>query len=392
MKKIGFSQILKSVILTSVLVFGTLSVVAPVSCCLTEEGLEIVPADTIAPSVELFTVASSREIVITCSEKIILDNISVLEVEDDFDFENFVFPDESQDVYAVADSVTYSESGLSAEIALSSQTDVGKSYLFFGVVYDISGNSLEFAQKFCGYNENPAKLLFNEIRTTYSKTKPASEYIELYVLKGGNTYGLEVVSAANGEAKKYVFPAIEVKTGEYITVHGRILEGMEGSVADELDDDLALSLDFESCDTARDLWKEGSDKIASNTDVIVLRDCVSGLLKDAVLCAESGKTEWSKKLMTEFAEKAVELGIWSDGSSPETAVCTDGMKSSLLRSISRQNTAAIVEKYAASENFPEYIASSAKDWFVTEKEGSGKNIISGATPGFENSTNPLASD
>lgn len=388
MKKMVSHQIVRSFVLTCILVFGSLSIVAPVSCRLTEEGVEVVPADTTAPAVEAFSVTSASEVVITCSEKIVLDKIGVLELSEDEDFENFVFPDENESVFASADSVTYSESGLSAEISLSTQTAVGKSYVFFGVVYDITGNSLAFAQKFCGYNDHPAKLMFNEIRTTFNKAKTAAEYIEFYALKGGNTYGLEVVSATNGEAKKYVFPAIEVKTGEYITLHGRIFEGTEDVALDELEDDLTLSVAVESCDEARDLWKEGNDRIVSNTDVVVLRDSVSGAFKDAVLLAEPGKTEWGKKLTKEFAEKAFELGIWLDGSSPENAICTDGMKSSLLRSISRQNTAEISAKYA-SDNLPDYIATSAKDWFVTEKLGKGNSAISGATPGFANSNNPF---
>ena len=60
-----------------------------------------------------------------------------------------------------------------------------------------------------------------------------------------------------------------------------------------------------------------------------------------------------------------------------------------MRSISRQNTAELAEKCADFDELPLYISSSAADWLVTDKSGTGKNTVSGATPGFENSTNPF---
>ncbi len=391
MKKKLFKEWARPVFLAMTLVIGVLLVLSPVSCRLTEEGLEIIPADTTAPSVESFDVVGSKSISIACSEKIVLDKISVFELEAGNEDEEIPLVLDEENAFAVADSITYSEDGKSCEISLTVPTNVGKSYIFSGTVYDITGNSLEFAQKFYGYNENPARLLFNEIRTTYKKDKEAVEFIEFYCLKSGNTYGFEVVSAANTESKKYVFPSIEVKQGEFITLHGKIFEGMEDTALDETGDDLTLSRANESCDTARDLWKSGTDKIASNTDVVVVRDCVSKEIKDAVLLSLSGKTEWTKALMTEFAESAFAKGIWQDGSSPVNAVCTDGMSSSILRSISRQNTAEIIEKYKDSSTLPEFIKTSANDWFVTNsyKDSETKETISGATPGYENSNVPL---
>ena len=390
MKKIFNNQIVRSVFISMLIVFSMLCVVMPVSCRLTEEGVEIFPADTVAPSVEEFSVTGARTIFISCSEKIVLSEISVVEYdgEEDLVLES-VSPVDEKSVFAIAEAITYSESMKSAEVELSSPTVVGKSYVFSGIVYDITGNSLEFQQKFSGYNENPARLIFNEVRSTYNKDKEQTEFVEFYVIKGGNTYGLEIVSAANGDAKKYSFPSIEVKTGELITVHGRTIEGTEEKAVDELGDDLTLSQTAESHDSARDLWKSGDEKIVSQTDVLVLRDSASLEIKDALLMSVSGKTAWAKKSMTEFAEAACSLGIWKSGSLPENAVCTDGTNSSLYRSVSRQNTALLAEKYADSAALPEYIESSASDWLVTDKLVENKVTASGATPGYENSTNPL---
>ncbi|MBQ4378067.1 MAG: hypothetical protein II821_02575 [Treponema sp.] len=394
MKKNLLKEILWRACFTIVLTATVLFVVSPVSCRLTEEGIEIILSDTTSPEVESFSVSGANSILLDCSEKIVLDKISVFEITEGCEEDEIPVIFDEEAAFALADCVTYSEDGKSCEILLSSSTTVGKSYIFTGIVCDISGNSLEFAQKFYGYNDNPAKLIFNEIRTTYKKEKEAVEFIEFYCLSSGNTYGLEFVSAANTESKKYSFPAIEVKQGEYITLHGRILEGLEETALDECGSDLALSTAADSCDTARDLWKSGTDKIVSNTDVVILRDSVSKKIKDAVLLSVSGKTEWTKALMKEFAAEAYESGIWKDGVLPENAVCTDGMSSSVLRSISRKNTAGLIEKYADSSEISEFISSSASDWFVTNssKDEETKATVSGATPGYKNSTVALNSE
>mgnify|MGYP007101893963 CR=1 FL=1 len=395
MKKFFSNQIVRFLILTSVLVFGTLSIVAPVSCRLTEEGLEIIPADTTAPSIETFFVSGEKSILISCSEQIVLDGISVFEIADETDEIPIEFIDgDSSAAYAVASSVSYSEDQKSVQIELSEGTKVGKNYVFSGKIYDITGNSLNFCQKFCGYNENPARLIFNELRTVCNRDSDYTEFIEFYVLKGGNTFGLEIVSGANSEAKKYVFPSLEVQQGDYIVVHGRTVfaatktaeEKTVANFADELDDDLTLSATTESCDTARDLWKTGSDKLVSANDVVVLRDSSTGTLKDAVFLSASGKTAWSKNLMKEFSEKAFNSGIWITGSTPECAIITD-YATTLYRSVSRQNTLELAKKYENPNALPDYIQTSAADWILTEKYKSGKETISGATPGTENSIN-----
>lgn len=389
MKKNFINQFFGLVLICAGIILAVLAFVAPVSCRLTEEGIEILPADTTAPEVEDFSVTGSRTLSLACSEKIVLDKIFIHELSDESSFEDSLFPGSDEDnAFAVANVISYSEDGKSAEVEVSEDMTVGKSYVFSGVVYDITGNSLEFSQKFLGYNSNPARLIFNEIRTTYNKSKSAVEFIEFYVLKSGNLFGLEYVSSANGEAKKYSFPAIDVKRGEYITLHGKVLEGMEEDAVDELGDNLSLSKAFESCDEARDLWRRGDEKIVSNTDVLILRDYLSKEIKDAVLLSQSGKKAWPKKAMTEYAEKAFSLGIWPEGSLPENAVSTDSMTSSIFRSISRQNVKKIAESYSDEAFLPKYIASYASDWIVTDKLTENKVTVSGATPGYENSSNP----
>ncbi|WP_294428187.1 hypothetical protein [uncultured Treponema sp.] len=389
MKKFFNNQIVRHLSMTCALVAAVLAFVAPSSCRLTEEGIEILPSDTTAPFIESFAVTSANSVYLDFSEPAVLDSLTLTELDSSLaEGDDWLYAQtDSSSSYAVANVITYSEDGKSSEIEFSEKTEIGKAYVFSGIVYDTTGNSMTFSQKFYGFNERPARLILNEVRTTFSKTKEAAEYVEFFALNDGNTYGLEFLSLAGGDSKKYSFPVMEVKKGEYITLHGRIFDGTEETALDETGENMALSSAVESCDTARDLWKSGNDKIASNTDILILRDITSGNIMDSLLLSVSGKTEWPRKSMRDFANTVFSLGLWKGGYQPENAVCTDGMTSSLMRSISRMNTAELAQKYADCEELPLYISSSNSDWSITDKSGTGKNTVSGATPGFENSTN-----
>lgn len=388
MKKIITKELFRSAVITLALTVSVLAAVSPMSCKLTEEGIEFVPKDTLAPEVQGFSVTGSSSVLIECSEKIVLDEISIIAVDDDMaesDEEEFNLLN-GENVFAVANAVTYSEDGKSAEVEFSSPTNIGKSYIFSGVVYDITGNSLEFSQKFWGYNENPAKLIFNEVRTAYkkdsSKGEHVIEFIEFYVLKSGNLGGLEVVSGAYGEGKKYSFPPINVSQNEFITLHTRVLDDMTETAIDELGEDFALSSAFGSCDSSRDLWVNQTKRIVNATDVLVVRNTMTESLVDAVLFRESDKEDWSNDLEKEFANTVSESGIWNPDSSVKNAIVNTSGSTSAYRTISRQNTRELSEKYADESEVPEIIPTSADDWIVT----TGSKNNSGATPGFENST------
>ena len=378
MKKKFDAGFVRSVILTMTFVVGVLVVVSPFSCKLTEEGIDIIPADTQAPCVKSFSAFSSTSIFIECSEKIVLGEISVVEVDDENSESDFLSIDD-KNVFAVANSVTYSENGKSAEICLSEPTFVGKTYIFSGVVYDVAGNSLEFCQEFSGFNENPARLIFNEVRTSYDRKSKETQFVEFYVLKSGNLSGLEYFSTANGS---YKFPAVDVKQGDYIVLHGFTVMPatktypeitIEGC-ADELGDDLTLSKTADSCATARDLWKLGGDKLASNSDVLVLRDSTTKNIYDALLLSSSGTGDWSSK------------NKWPQGADQTGAVYAKDA-STIKRTISRQNTKDLSKQYSDSATLPDFIETKSSEWIVTNYSANTlKGItLTGATPGTENS-------
>ena len=346
--------------------------IGPVSCRMTEEGIEIQPGDKTCPVVESFNLTGSGSFSVSCSEKIFVSSASVNRL----DSENL------DDEISVL-SVDYDESGKTAEITLDGSTQVGENYVFSAVITDTSGNSTEFEQEFVGFNENPAVLIFSEIRTKSDAKNNKSDFIEFYCLKGGNTHGLKLCSGAKGTDSDYIFPAIEVQAGEYITLHNRTFDS-ENAI-NETESDFALSKADESCDTARDLWRNGTDaKIGVSADVLVLKNYSNETVCDGIAYCKSTSEKWGSNLQAKYAELLFSEGIWTSGSDTSSAFKSDSA-TTVYRSISRKNVSELSEKYASGEIGK--ISGCADDWKLTEKSGSGKSIVSGATPGFENSTN-----
>lgn len=376
MKKIFTAQIVRLVSVTCALVFGALSFVAPISCKLTEEGVEVSNADTKSPQITDFALIDTKTIHLACSEKMTVEMITVSVIAADSadsatDIALLSEVDEEA-VFATADSVTYSEDGKSADITLSKETQTGKAYVFSGVVYDETGNSLSFSQRFNGFNEQPARLIFNEVRATKSKTQ--ASYIELYALTSGNVAGLEIaIAGTKSEATTYSIPAIRVKQGEYITIHCQILEKLRDGAKNELENNLALSTAKDSCDTARDLWIDSDENLFTNNSVFLLRDEASQKLYDALLLCPSKSNSWSSKVKPNFAEEAYNAGIWTTGCDIKDAVQAD-YATALARTVSRQNTAELAAKYNDDTDIPDVIPTSADDWIVASE----------ATPGYEN--------
>lgn len=374
MKKMKFDLCFaaaKTILAAFAISSGVMAALVPVSCRLTEEGIEILPGDKECPKLEGFSVSGAKSVSISFSEKVLLSEVEVTENAEGSEFS------------AVPEKIDYDETGTVAEINFSEATVVGRDYLIRAVATDLSGNTTEIGLTFAGYNENPAVMVLNEIRTKYDAAKKLSDFVEFYVLKGGNTYGCKLKGAQKGVDFDYAFPAMEVKTGEYIVLHNKRYENSE-EIQNELDDRLELSIGNESCGTARDLWRDGTENVFTNNDVLVLMNECGNQIMDGILLYEFKGSGWSKNLQKEYAQLLFECGVWNSGSEADYAVNT-ASATTVYRSISRINLPEIIEKFETGEK----ISSSAENWKLTEKTTVNKVVISGATPGFENSTNYL---
>ncbi|MGN0729631.1 hypothetical protein [Treponema sp.] len=342
--------------------FAAVIAVCPISCRSSVEGLEFLSGDFSVPKVTNFCTVSSgsakmdfsREVEIRTAELFSSDNESLGEVECGYSEDSVLF-------------------------TFGSETATGLDYKMEGVAVDSSGNSLTFSVGFKGFNENPARAVITEVRNDYgqktsNKVKVhRSEFVELYILKGGNLSGFEIIGAANSEKTKFVLPAVEVRTGDYVTLHLRTIEaeGLDGEgMVSELGENLALSTHEDSCDEARDLWNaENSKKPFADNDVVLFRDSNSGKIYDAVVFATSECTAWRKNSQ-DFSSELAESGVWPGGTSISGAVCCDNL--SPTKSLSRQNLEAVIKAFEAGEPLP-----NGKDCWILAKS---------ATPGYKNSS------
>ena len=333
----------------------------PLACRLTEEGIEIVSAEMTVPKILSFSVEDNSNLVMVCSSPVSVERVKIKSVDGEYVEEDA--------------STACSQNGTQLNFFLKEPTKVGVNYVLTGLIRDAGGNELSFSLPFSGFNENPARLVLSEVRSKHSTSKgllKKCEFVEVYVLKGGSTAGLEIVTGSDGEAKKYVFPDINVKTGEFITVHFRTVG--DGDCIDELGTDLELSTGTDSS-SARDLWVEGTESRISDSDVVVIRDSCRNMILDGVLFSASGKQSWYYAGQKALALEAFEMGLWKGGWEPKDAVVADGI--SLTRTISRLNLDSLALEFSEQDFTEDFVLESGvEDWALVE----------GATPGAENST------
>jgi hypothetical protein len=209
------------------------------------------------------------------------------------------------------------------------------------------------------------KMLINELRTEYDSSKKRTEFVEFKVKSAGNLEGVKLF--IKWDAKKpfeYSFPAIEVKAGEYITLHLRTLED---KCIDELGSNLSQSEGTDSVPTARDLWIPGNKKLLHKTDIVYLQNASGGIM-DAIVMNEKPEKTWptARQHFVDLTEFLFNKGAWKsvNGKLPDPldSVDTSAIKTAATRSVSR---------YEERED-----TNTANDWYAT---GNG-----GATPGLPN--------
>lgn len=334
---------------------GVLFVAAPFSCKMTDEGVAVSATDKDAPKIVSFRGTQRSVLAIACDEPMTLTDVAFKTAGDG-------------ETFAQVTNIAYDESRQNAELTLDRPMEIGEKYALTGIVADANGNTLAFSLPFTGYNDHPAHMMLTELRHGSPDKTARAEFAELYVLAGGNMAGLELYGGYHSDKTRYVFPAIEVKTGEYVTVHLRNYGGDADETGDALDQ---LSTSPDASDTGRDLWVTGTDGgYFTKNDIVVLVDAVSGNIMDAVLLTEDEtKTAWTKKAQTALAEQAVATGVWQGGSDRSYAALSKGM--SLTKTLSRQNVAAVVAAYAAGG--AQAVTASKADW-----------TLGTPTPGREN--------
>ncbi|HAH63190.1 MAG TPA: hypothetical protein DCL73_13960, partial [Treponema sp.] len=302
--------------------------VCPVSCKVTDEGLQILHGDYTAPVIESYSVTDAFSVAVLFSKKIHLTGAvlipaaeaSASQSDGSGDVAPSLEPEPGAD-NAVTVNVAYDETGRRVTVTASEELSAGGHYELYGDAADETGNTLTFCIPFTGYNSRVPRMLMSEIHPGYVSGSNRCEFIELYALTAGNLAGLKVYSANDGGDRGFVLPASEVKAGDVIILHMR---QKGGNCVSETGNDLSLAEGSEKNDyvsaTARDLWADNEKAcLGEKEDVIVLADSFSGDFIDAVMYAPSGTASWSKDCIRDAAGRVVSAGIWSSAE-PSAAV------------------------------------------------------------------------
>jgi len=238
------------------------------------------------------------------------------------------------------------------------------------LVEDQYENSIDVQVPFRFRHSQIPEMLITEVCTETGNKKV--EFIEFKMLSYGNLGELRVFVERNqgntGSNSKnpvvYEFDPVEVKSGEYVVLHLRTLEGV--GCKDEYGEDLNESGGKDASPTARDFWVPGNTKRLRKTDIIYVLD-QDDLVLDAVMISEKPDSQWGNDYFTRAAEFLFDQDAWrsADGSIPVPADAVNSTGTTNTRTICRDETVGNTR--------------SKSDWYITD--------TSGATPGKPNNTN-----
>lgn len=223
-----------------------------------------------------------------------------------------------------------------ALIQFSGSLAPGGLYKLKMTVTDKSGNSLTLINSFYGYNPNLPDMIINEFTTQGSSANP--DRVEIAVLSDGNTAGAVLFEGSDffWDQRK-VFPAIEVKAGDFIVIHFK-------STGDPMEIDETENRNesggIKPADDAWDLWVDEGTGLSGNNGTLMLFTTLYGTLMDGLVYSNRTSDSdgnyrgfGSTKVM-ERADRLIELGGWTahgelaapeDAINPEDSTATRSM-------------------------------------------------------------------
>lgn len=368
---------------SAIIAFITLMSISPIGCKVTTEGIKILEGDYSPPILQTLNVLDEFSLELFFSESIEVDGCVVSPVidgiSDSFEHSNT----ESLSVALKAASGGFGSIPIKSinsekncvNIVLDQETVIGEKYELYGNVKDDCGNTLTFCIPFTGFNSRQAKIIITEIQSesvSSQKTQEKAngtyrnEFVEFLALTDGNLAGLEMMSANDGEDRKYSFPPVEVKAGEVFVVH---LRNRGNGCINELSDDLSEATASYSNNDVRDLWSEQTETALGNkTDIIVICDSVSRKIVDAFMYRASTVEEWTKKFI-DFSEIVNDCDIFASGG-VGNAFVSEGLTST--KTIVRLNALELQKQIFNGEEIEFPVIYEEENW----------GICSEATPGY----------
>ena len=363
----------------------TLFFVVPVSCSVSEQGIQIVSGDFDSPVLEDVQVVDSRHTRLIFSERIKISGAVVTEfVEGQSDSDEHS-EDENLSVALkksvlpenpLKTKISISEDGKTALFELEEETKIGKKYCIFGIVVDSNGNSLTFNVSFTGFNPRIPKILMTEIQNQCPNQKASeksadifrTEFVEFLCLEDGNLCGLELYSASKGNKVSYEFPSVEVCKGDVIVVHPR--KKGKGCLNETGENLLAAYSGYAS--SCRDLWAENSEPpFGKSEDIIIIREKASQKIYDAFAYADydaSKKTyenSAQELFQSDLAQQILAEGIYKNFEPAQVGNMND---KTAVKTFYLKNAAEIQAKLLAGEDIQNYTNTSEKYWSVYDKK------------------------
>lgn len=360
----------QSVLLVGIAVMS----VFPMSCRVTSEGIEIVGGDYAAPVLENFFVVDDMTVEARFSEAVEISDVVISPVINGVSdsYEHSENENLSMALAAacgmrgkIEAAVERSNDGRVFTFRFCENTKVGKSYELFGVVHDEIGNSLTFCVPFIGFNSEVPKIIMTEIQAKYAKASLKtgvvyrSEYVEFLALNDGNLAGIELISASDGEAKKYEFPPVEVEKGQIFLVHLRTIG--DGCINEGEDFDEATA-EF-ACNGILDLWSENTAaRFNDGSDVIILRNSINDSIMDGVMYIADSETDW-KTGVGDYALMLENCGIY-ESENIENASSSKGMTPK--KSLQRVDSLSIFESLQNGIEIDYPVIVNSESWIVDE--------------------------
>jgi hypothetical protein len=255
--------------------------------------------------------------------------------------------------------------GETVSVRLDAPYAVGTKVTAGILVRNGEGSTLEAVLTFAAFNDRIPVFQITEMRTEMSK--PRVEFIELNMVTAGNLAGARLFIASNGTGQPvYEFPAVEVSAGEYVALHPRNPDYING--VDEIENDLALSTADDAKAQAdcpqnvRDLWFPDNKEVLRKSDAVYFMDQTDNIIDAVVFCDKAKEAEkWGgNPNFISAMEILADAGAW-DGASGIDGAFDSGGTSPTNTMNRRENSSD---------------TNTAKDWY---KSGTGK-----ASPGKAN--------
>jgi hypothetical protein len=269
------------------------------------------------------------------------------------------------------------EDGSEVKVTFTGSIEAGIRITADILVEDSKKDTLNVIVPFRTRNDRMPALIFNEVRTEYSK--PKAEFVEFLAGGSGNLGAMRLFIAGYSLSEPiYEFPPAEVAAGEYIVFHLRTLE--DGCV-DETGSNLALSAGTDAHDNARDFWLANSSEMLRKTDALWLMDQDDRII-DALIFSENPGAAWSNDKVAEAAKflglkKAWLPLIKGDDENDDWSPCPDDAV------ISKGTT--VTKTISRDESLP--AEPRAGNWYITATNGltPGEKNKSGNDGGQQNS-------